>query len=515
MFVVTNREMREIDRYTIEQIGIPSIVLMENAGKSVAEWILDHCQSGAHVGVVCGKGNNGGDGFVIARHLFNKGLKVSVYIADDSESFSKDASLQYEIIQNMRIDTLNLQQRGNCLDLTECNVIVDAILGTGIEGEVRSWYQQIIKAINQAKVQRPELMVVSVDHPSGVYGDDGQISAETVRADVTLALGFIKRSQITHPACRYVGNLILLDIGIPKQAQCVAALDTFLLTEQMVGQWLPVRADDSHKGTYGRVHCIAGSTQYLGAGLLAATACLHIGAGLAYWHAPDGSQSGWNGQTPELIFIAHPSEEGHFALEGIPTLVSSAADADAVVIGCGIARFDESGRWIMELLQHIQCPVVLDADGFVMLRKQLVNFKNLQRNIVVTPHPGELATVLGISIDEVEKRRIELSKKFAEEYQVTVILKGNRTVIAVPNGNVYVNSTGSHVLAKAGAGDVLAGFIGGLLAQGLSPENAACVAVYCHGKAAEQLAEQTYVSTMASDVSRNIGAVLRNIAIHA
>jgi len=520
VFVVTNREMREIDRYTMEQIGIPSAVLMENAGKSIADWIVEHVKGKNHVGVVCGKGNNGGDGLVIARHLHNYGLLVKVIILGKPEDLSTDTALQYEIACNIGInvdwydyDTGSLQEA----HFKNFDLIIDAMLGTGTKGVVRQLYQQAIQSINLTKTNNNNVLVISVDNPTGVIGDYGDVSSDTIMADITLTLGYMKQSLLNEPARRYAGKLATIDIGIPRIAELAVNLNKRLINEQLVKEWLPKRVRNSHKGTYGKVRCIAGSRSYFGAGLLAATASLHIGAGLVYWDAPEDVSSMWCAQTPELIFKCHSSENGCFAMDSVDSLCSVTGDADAVIIGCGITQFDNGEKWLAELLSRVSCPVVLDADGFVMLANHLDVLNKYQgsSHIVVTPHPGEFAKVLGISVSEVEANRIEFAIKFAKEHHVTVVLKGNQTIIAAPDERVYINTTGNHVLAKAGTGDVLTGFIGGLIGQGISPTEAACVAVYVHGLTADYLSKNKYVSTMASDVSRSVGAILQNLATRA
>ncbi len=518
MLVLTNREMRDIDRYTIEQIGIPSMILMEHAGKSVADWLKVHYQDYIRVGVVCGKGNNGGDGFVAARHLIQKQIDVTVYIVDPPEEFTNDSRVQFNIICNIgaTIETLYAaSQEQQEQFFRRHQLLIDAMLGTGGSGELRPAYLAAVKAINQIRYEDDRRVVISLDLPTGIVGDNGEVMDDAVRADRTLTFGYWKQSLITFPACQYAGQVDVIDIGIPIAAESNFCFEKQMLTEDMIYQWLPKRLAHSHKGTYGVVRCVAGSSNYFGAGLLAATACLHIGAGLVFWDGPQEIQSIWNGQTPELIFQGHSSVQGHFATDSVKSLSKAAEKADAVVLGCGITRFDSGSEWLLALLDAIKAPIVIDADAFVMLKDHLGALRNRQQATIVTPHPGELAQVIGISVDELARRRFPLARQFAIDYQVTLVLKGTHTLIVTPEGKMYINTTGSHVLAKGGSGDVLAGFIGGLIAQKVSPQAAACVAVYCHGRAAEQLAISHFVATMASDVSRSIGAILRNIATRA
>ncbi|OEH84931.1 hypothetical protein BHU72_06990 [Desulfuribacillus stibiiarsenatis] len=515
MFVVTNREMREIDRYTIEQIGIPSAVLMENAGRSVVNWITEHIRKDMRVGVVCGKGNNGGDGIVIARYLHNMGYSVQVHLLENAQDLSRDCAQQYTIARNMGLPIECLKEEGleNTLGVYDC--MIDALLGTGSKGNLQGLYKDAVDTINEIKRAKNHLVVVSIDCPTGVIGDDGQVSDAVVQADYTIVLGFTKQGLYQYPAAGYAGNIVVVDIGIPKKVEEEYPIKRQLITEQLIEPWIPHRTANSHKGTYGRVRCIAGSADYMGAGLLAATASLHIGAGLVYWDAPEELRRYFNGQTPELIFRGYASEGGTFSPDSADALVDAANDAKAVVVGCGVDDFTGSLHWMEKLVTGITCPLIIDASAFVMLKKQLDILLTRKGVTVVTPHPGEIAKVLKISVAQLESKRIYYAEQFAKRYHVTIILKGAHTIIATPEGNTYINTTGSHVLAKAGTGDVLAGFIGGLAAQGVSLEMAACVAVYIHGKAAEQLAETTYVSTMASDVSRTAGAILHKIAHRA
>ncbi|OEF95875.1 bifunctional ADP-dependent NAD(P)H-hydrate dehydratase/NAD(P)H-hydrate epimerase [Desulfuribacillus alkaliarsenatis] len=517
MFVVTNREMREIDRYTIEEVGIPSLVLMENAGKAAADWIQAQYSNKRQVGVVCGKGNNGGDGLVIARHLINHGFTVKVYVLGEADELSPDAKTQYYVANKIGLAVECISSTGDpyeSIRLDECEIIVDALLGTGSRGSLGTLYGQVVQMINARKMLDEEVEVISIDNPTGVFGNNGEVASETINANVTLTLGYIKQSLITYPAADYAGKVIVLDIGIPKMIEQQYAFNKQVLTEKLIYPWIPKRVSNSHKGTYGKVRCIAGSSKYFGAGLLSATASLHIGAGLVFWDAPEQIAPMWQGQTPELIFTSHPSQQGCFASESLQSLIEVSKTADAIVVGCGIDQFPWGEEWVEQLVNEIECPMVIDADAIILLRNRFSNLKS-KRNIIVTPHPGEFAKVLGISVEEVEKNRADICLDFAKEHQVTLVLKGCHTTIATPDGRLYFNTTASHVLAKGGSGDVLAGFIGGLLAQGISTEQATCVAVYCHGRVAKQLAETNYVSTMASDVSRNVGAILQTIANRA
>lgn len=290
-----------------------------------------------------------------------------------------------------------------------------------------------------------------------------------------------------------------------------------VLTKEMIRDYLPERKSQSHKGTYGRLDCVAGSRAYFGAGLLAARAGLHMGTGMVYWHAPDACDNYWKGQTPELIFTSHPSYQGHFSAESATSIIGASRQADAMLVGPGIVDFPAGCLWLSEIINAISCPLLVDADGINLLANNLDILLHrgdlgLPIEMVLTPHLGEFARLVQLPVEDLLANDMELVDRlaiqFAIDYHLTLVVKSHKTIIALPSGDLYVNSTGNHCLAKAGSGDVLAGMIAGLMAQGLDGARAACLGVYLHGASADILAPETYVSTMASDVSANIGRTI-------
>jgi hydroxyethylthiazole kinase-like uncharacterized protein yjeF len=510
MHLVTADQMRTLDRLATEKYGIPSILLMENAGRAVKEvagQMLGDLR-GRRILVICGPGNNGGDGFVAARHLLNAGAEVRISYFGDKSRAKGDALVNLEIAEKMGLDidfSGNLRRLKTSLGWAE--LVIDALLGTGIKGEVGGDFAKAIELVNSFQTGQ----VLAVDIPSGVDADTGRCwgpkpLAEAVMADCTVTFGLPKIGLVTYPGAAYVGKLIVADISIPGEELEDCDSKTFLLDSNAV-YWPPCRYAGSHKGDYGHLAIIAGSVGMTGAATLAAEGALRIGTGLVTVAVPESLNDILEVKLTEAMTIPVTENSSRaFGTRSLDQVLEVIEKRDAAVIGPGLGRNEDTVAFVLDLVKRLRKPAVIDADGLFALSNDLSILKTVEVPIVMTPHPGEMATLLGTSVSEVQSNRLEVALAFARDYGVTVVLKGAGTIIADVSGRAYINTTGTPGMATGGVGDVLAGMIGGLLAQGWTAERAACTAVYIHGRAGEIAAEEcTEPSMIASDVAERVG----------
>lgn len=516
MHVVTAEQMRTLDRQATEKYGIPSLLLMENAGRAVCEVARETLGDvrNRKILVVCGPGNNGGDGFAAARHLHNAGAQVHISFFGDRSRSRGDALTNLEIAEKMGLEidfSGSLQRLRN--HITASDLIIDALLGTGIKGELGGDLAEAIELINTCKKGQ----VIAVDIPSGVDADTGATCGSTpagraVEADCTVTFGLPKIGLLTYPGAGYVGRLIVADISIPKEALDGCDSQVYLLDDHAL-TWPFERYAGSHKGDYGHLAIVAGSVGMTGAATLAAEGALRIGTGLVTVAIPQSLNDILEVKLTEAMTIP-VAENGSraFGTVSLEQVMEIIEKRDAAVIGPGLGRNEDTIAFVLGLVKRITRPVVIDADGLFALSKDLSVLRDIRGLVVITPHPGEMATLLGTTVSEVQSNRLEVARDFAKSHDVTVVLKGAGTVVASPEGEAYINTTGTPGMATGGVGDVLSGMIGGLLAQGWSPEKAACAAVYIHGRAGEIAAQElTEPSMIASDVARHIGDVVREL----
>ncbi|WP_419890905.1 NAD(P)H-hydrate dehydratase [Paenibacillus xylanexedens] len=541
MFIVTAEQMRALDEYTIHQLGIPAASLMENAGRAIAEeviklcrevqaegWFVDSGQLGyssktdarrAHTGpgdrqgyggdiiadpalvmerpgdqqwyMLIGKGNNGGDGLVAARHLVEAGLGVTLVYADAPDAMRGEAAVQWDAAAKLGIPAL--VHGREAVDFSQCTGIVDALLGTGSRGAPRGAYAALIEAANDSG--KP---VVSADVPSGLDADTGEVYKTCIQARVTVCLALLKRGLVQYPGASAAGRIVVRAIGIPARLAPEHGPSVRLLTDEVLRGALRVdtgrlRAPDGHKGTYGHVLLAAGSLPMSGAGLLSAKAALRAGCGLATWALPAALLPHVIGTVPELMLAAaSDGDSGEWNAASADDVLRLAESRDVLATGPGLGRFQGDTDWLRRLWQHTDRPLIIDADALNMLADAGPHgprdWGQRSAATILTPHPGEMGRLLGMSTQEVQRDRIGHAAKYAREQGVTLVLKGARTVIATPSGEAYINTTGHAGMATGGAGDVLTGIIAGLLAQGLSAKQAAAFGVYLHGQAAERAA---------------------------
>ncbi len=517
MKVANARQMAELDRVTIQTYGVPSLVLMENAGRSCSDRILRVLEEKvgapqeASIAVVCGKGNNGGDGMVIARHLHNRGVYVEVFLLGEVDALSADARTQHEILRRMDVEIRVIRDTEGVEDLRtyleEVHLVVDAILGTGLSSPLSGIMREVVEVVNLSMAT-----VFAVDIPSGIDATTGRILGEAVRADYTGTFGLLKLGHVLLPGSIHCGETEIYDIGIPSRAVFDAEIKTEALDEQIVKSMLAVRPPDFHKGDAGRVFIVGGSPGLTGAPCLAGLAALRMGAGLITVVTPASLRPIVEAKQMEVMCAGVPDDGGgHFTPAMIPALLSIVAKADVLVVGPGLGTTDAMPAFLKELLPGIKVPFLLDADALNALSGQVNVLQTAGAPCLVTPHPGEMSRLTRESIESIEASRIDSARHLAEEESVTVVLKGARTLVATPKGDVFINTTGNPYMASGGMGDALTGMIAALASQGLSPTDAACAGVFLHGMSADLLLQEHPMTPVsATDVIGNIRGALQH-----
>lgn len=497
-------EMQAMDQNAIQKIGIPSIVLMENAAHSVAAWLdQNHLQANrqAKIVVCCGQGNNGGDGFAIARLLKNRHHEVTVIEAGAIKT--EDAQLNQTLWQQFGKSVLWGSKRSMAI-LDQADFIVDAIFGTGLERAVEGLYKDWIERINQNR----NAVKIGVDIPSGIHADNGQVMGIALECQHTMAFQVGKQGCYQYPGARFAGKMAIADISIPPHWSSQAK-PTYLLTEDFVQANLPMRTADSHKGSYGHLFTICGSAGMGGAAQLASFAALKNGSGLVSACVPRILQDGFLGISPEVMTLSSQKGSPHyFMVSHLPFVESEVKKRDAVVLGCGIGQMPSTKKFVQQLVSSISQPLLIDADGLNCINSQLLMKRSA--STVITPHPRELSRLCGLTPTEIQKNRIAVCRKFAQQWQVVLLLKGAYTVIGDPEGRIFINPTGNEGMATAGAGDVLSGIIGSFLSQNCSPLQATLLGAYLHGLAGDCLKATLSASYMsASDLMQGLNQARR------
>ncbi len=516
MKLLTADQVRELDRQAIEEIGIPGVVLMENAGRGAAELINDGYGDlwPGPVLVVAGKGNNGGDGFVIARHLMNMGWDVITVALAPQEAIKGDAAINLEVLLRSEGEVFFAPEQQELAEFFEnCyppELVVDALLGTGLASEVLGSYALAIDWINASG-----LPVVAVDVPSGVDATTGAILGDAVCADLTVTFVAPKVGLLVYPAAGYVGDLATVDIGMPAHLLDLSGDEHLLVDEEVAASLLPQRPSNGHKGTFGHLLVVAGSTGKTGAAALTAQGGQRIGCGLVTLACPASVHDILEIKLSEAMTVAVDEVDGALSLQALEPLRSLWAGKQALAIGPGLGLGEETGALVRRMVRECPVPLVIDADGLNALGAHPEFLKECDGlQAVLTPHPGEMARLLGVSVAEVEADRIGAARSFATTYGVTLLLKGARTVIAFTDGRVCINRSGNSGMASGGTGDVLTGIIGGLLAQGLAPEQAAVLGAWLHGAAGDQVADRCGESGMtATDLLAEIPSACHNLSI--
>jgi NAD(P)H-hydrate epimerase len=514
MRVLNAAQMREADRYTIDEVGIPSLVLMENAGRQVVaaiESAYQTCLSG-RVAVLCGRGNNGGDGFVVARTLAQRGVDTAVFLVGTVADVRGDARTNLDILGRLGIKVVEVADEQSwelhSSEIFRCALIVDAMFGTGLKTALSGMLETIVADVNASGVP-----IVAIDLPSGLSADTPHVIGDCIDASMTVTLGVPKLPLVLPPGEAHAGDVVIADIGIPHEViDGIEGPRIELLTPDRLRQLVQPRAADAHKGDFGRVTIVAGSRGKTGAAYLAAMGALRSGAGLI------------TVATPASVLPIVASMAAEYMTEGLPEddagCVSAVAlDAileqphDVIACGPGLGRTPAVGAFVRDLVSRAAVPIVLDADALTVLADDPSALAgSAERDVIITPHPGEMARLIGVSAEEVQSHRIEIATDFAVARHVYVILKGHRTILATPNGRVFINPTGNAGMATGGTGDVLTGVIAAWLAQLLDAEAACRLGVFLHGSAGD-LAESSdgQVGLAARDVISHLRPALRRL----
>jgi len=504
VYVVTAREMQELDRRTINDIGIPGIVLMENAGRGTCEHVRSYFPEipGKRIIVLCGRGNNGGDGFVIARCFHNAGFNVKAFLFADRARVSGDALTNLDAFTAMggSVEEIGDEQQWKDAGshVLNAGLVIDALLGTGLSSEVMGLYRRVIEDINHASC----IPVVAVDIPSGIDATTGAVLGTAVRADLTCTFGLPKMGLILFPGAEYAGSLEVVDIGIPRSLVSSAAITAHLMDQSGPGCFLPARAADSHKGTYGHALILAGSPGKTGAAAMASQSAMRAGAGLVTLGVPRTLNGILEAKLTEVMTEPLPDfGEGFLGPESWHGVQAVMGGKQAIALGPGIGDRGGTNELVYNILQEAAVPVIVDADALNALAKNRDVLKKAKAPLILTPHPGEMARLAGTTTSAIQCDRVEQARKFSREFGAIVVLKGARTVIAEPSGHVYLNPTGNPGMASGGMGDVLTGIITGLAAQGISPSAAAQLGVFIHGRIGDALAgKRAPIGLLATDL---------------
>jgi ADP-dependent NAD(P)H-hydrate dehydratase / NAD(P)H-hydrate epimerase len=510
MKILAAVQMAEVDRLSAEIYAIPSILLMENAGRSVTDE-MERAIPGLkkkRILIISGKGNNGGDGFVVARHLFMRGAKPEICLLADPSALKGDALINWNIVNSTGIPFKTLsapsERKSYLRSLQYPDVIVDAVFGVGLTKPIGSDFSWVVEWINEAAYKA---FVVAVDIPSGLFADSSRVQGPVVNARLTVTFTAPKPALMLHPACEHAGRVVVAPIGSPASLLENSEYRMDLIDCAQIRQVLVPRPKDSHKGTYGHVFVVAGSRGKSGAALMTGLAALRSGAGLVTLWLPESLERDVVGKIPELMTEFLPATSaGSSSAAGIDKIMASIGQAHALVVGPGMTTQESTQQLVHEIVRWSPVPIVLDADGinaFAAKREALLNERG--QSITITPHPGEMARLIGKSISDVQKDRVRVAREFSEERRCYTILKGHQTIVATPGGHIFLNSTGNPGMATGGSGDVLAGMVGRFVAGWQRKYHGAdmralanylSAAVYLHGLAGDLAAEEKGVESL-------------------
>jgi NAD(P)H-hydrate epimerase len=516
--IYTSNEMRLCDAAATERYGIPGIVLMENAARGAvdrAEQLFGDVR-GQWIVLLCGKGNNGGDGFAIARHLVNRGAEVDVLtLAPDSAS-TGDAKTNLAIIRAMEKETSRLRIKLLSSSALLSDMlhrrpawVADAMLGTGLTSPIKGEIAEIIEVMNSSPIP-----VLAIDIPTGISSDTGEVMGIAVEAEHTVTMSGLKRGLLLWEGREHSGTVHVIDISMPREGFAMEATNTFQIDLNDVRRWLPRRSLDAHKYQLGDVFVLAGSLGLTGAAVMASESALRSGAGIVHLGIPESLNTILEMKLTEVMTIPFKETgEGTFSLHDYDVILDRVNSSTVSIIGPGISRQYETQNLVRRLIEHATKPLVLDADALFALSGHLSILQQTQAEIILTPHVGEFARLVSQTKEEIKTKRIDIAHTFAVEFGVTLVLKGAPTVIATRDGRVYVNPTGNPGMATAGAGDVLSGIIAGFIAQGSAAEEAACIGVYLHGLAGDHAKNNVgEYGLIATDLIHSFAAVLKDAA---
>ena len=518
MHIVTNEQMRLLDEETIKRF-VPGLTLMERAGQGITDAVLELAGSTEDlcVSIFLGRGNNAGDGLVVARLLVEEGVRCTLLYLHEPKDFPPDTFKNYAKLAKFRkagaIEEVTIYLEGwedkVIKGLGECDLIIDALLGTGINSPVRENYAEIIRLINHSG-----LPVMSVDIPSGINGTTGEVMGTAVMADITVTMALPKTGLLYYPGKAFTGSLEVVDIGIPDEVIDAAGLDSWILDDMAALADMPHHSPEAHKFQRGALLIVAGSRRYAGAASLSAVSALRTGCGIVYLAGPESIRTVVQTAFPEIIFVSLPETGAGSIAESALNVIFDEIKFDAAAIGPGLTVEDETAGFVREFVTRCEKPLLIDADGINAYAGRYDELKSLSegRGIILSPHSGELKRLTGIDVPAGPDQRADALMKLVIGTGITLVHKGAPTVIAHDGGRIDVNVHGHPGLATAGSGDVLTGAIAGMLAQGAAPGEAARVGVYIHSRAAEIAAELTGERGMiAGDCSDSLPMAIREL----
>ena len=539
MRLVTAQEMGAMDQKASKEYGIPGVVLMENAGLQVADLVttlLNGNLTRSTIVIITGKGNNGGDGLVVARHLLNRGAGVQVFLAAEPEKIKGDALINLNIWRKMGQKVLPLMKSNDInllrFSLMKADLIVDALYGTGFTGTLQEQMVSVVEAINSC--DKP---IVAIDIPSGLEANTGVANGPCIIADHTVTFALPKLGLVLPTAKQYVGELHVADISMPAAVTAGSIIETgknagmntkgngtatesentggfrYLITDRQVREWWPRRLGSEHKGNFGRVLVVAGSRGMSGAAVMTAQAAARSGAGLVTLGVPAGIHDIVENKLTEVMTFPLPqNERGILSIAALEEIMDRVANSDVLALGPGLGTGDETAELVKETLLKLKIPCVLDADGLNVLAGKTELLKAVKTDLVLTPHPGEMARLTGRSINQIQNDRIGSATAKAAQWGAVVVLKGAGTVVAAPDNTIFVNNTGNPGMAAGGSGDVLTGIIAGFIAQGMPAIHAAAAGVYLHGCAGDAAARDKGMAGMlAGDLLEQLPLVLKGM----
>lgn len=515
MYVVTPSEAKAIDQRAIDEFSIPGIVLMENAALKTVDIIrkkyIKDCCSGKVV-VLVGGGNNGGDGMAIARHLMLGGIELEVFIFSPEDRITGDAKTNLDILKKLQaairwvedrndLSLLDRELKGACL-------VIDSLFGTGLCRDIEGIVYEAIEKVNSHNVP-----VVAVDIPSGIHGENGHVMGIAIKADDTVTFGYPKRGHILFPGREYTGELHVVPISLPSDSAEAEGVSGFTLGDMEVAMGLKERPSDGHKGTFGHVAVIAGSTGMTGAACLTSMAALRTGAGLVTLGVPASLNPIFENKLTEVMTV--PLEDkgtGYLLSSGMEEIKKLITGKDVLAIGPGWGKNCDGLEILRNILAEFSIPIVIDADALNHISQDMELLSKHRGPVIITPHPGEMARLTIKSIKEVVEHPVDTAQKLARDYDIIVLLKGATSVVAHPDGRIYFNRSGNSGMGTGGSGDVLTGVIASFIAQGYSPYDAAVFGCYIHGRAGDYAKDRLGEAGMvAGDILDALPLVLKDL----
>ncbi|MGI6145010.1 MAG: NAD(P)H-hydrate dehydratase [Clostridia bacterium] len=515
MRIITGSKMKRLDLWAEKERKIPSLLLMENAGRSVAlkiqELFPEKEQRQGNYLFLIGKGNNGGDALVAARHLYQQGFGVKLFFLFPLDNLQGIVLKNWQLLEELGVKGHYLADEHSFylfkLSLNNCSLVIDGIFGTGFRDKLPANIERTIDIVNNSSCP-----VLAIDVPSGVDADFGYVSNKCICADYTVTFAWSKRGLVLYPAKKFVGQLYIADISFPKDALALLDNAEYYVDADFAGKLLPERDEEGHKNTFGHAVVIAGSAGMMGAAYLAGKGVLRSGAGMVTACVPESTANTFDLALPEALTLGvEETKKGSLSAAGWSAIQRILPGKKVIIFGPGLGT-DEQIQKLLQTVLQVEIPVVLDADGLNVLAQDVSVLKMAKAPLILTPHPGEMARLLETTVESVQKNRVQMAIQAAVNFNAVVVLKGAATVIATPDKQVFINSTGNSALATAGSGDVLAGAIGGFIAQGLAAVDAAILGVYIHGLAGEILAKEKGLrGVLAGDVVEALPLALKTL----